>query len=540
LRTPPFPLIRRAVACLSLSAALASPASAQSDPLISKTISAIVADEAGFWAFAADGLQYSRIDPFPSVLDIRNGKLPYRGGIRGGLGRSSSMLAFYDYPQNDTVTVGGITALDRNGKSYQDTLAFYRPTGKNSAVTAGVEFSALAMWHDTLIVGAGNGGFAVATLKAEGQAALAADSLIFLALPEDRDTAVATIRCALNSKARCPVADIATLAEKVGTPDSVAVLAVDSDEEGAWLLIGSQTGLRRGLLSGNVFPKVALPAKKPDGPIRIENIHVDTGRNLLWVFSGSEYFFSGDHGRTFHKVPPVPGGTGASAPDSLTGFKTAPQAVNVDDTTLVNFNLDGHPGLVLFKRDSVSLNNGTGDFADLVMDNSDGLPIQSGQGGLTQLAVVSKGAETVVVAGTTSKGLLLRKTGGSNSGNWIEVNSLKQLKGGLQEIITYPTLFSGTAPDGGPEYVNLGYRLKKDGNVTITVYNYAMEKVKTIVKGAHRKGGGNRSEVAETDRWDGKDSSGRYVSVGTYYILVESDKGEKGWGKAIAVHGRGQ
>ena len=32
--------------------------------------------------------------------------------------------------------------------------------------------------------------------------------------------------------------------------------------------------------------------------------------------------------------------------------------------------------------------------------------------------------------------------------------------------------------------------------------------------------------------------NGRFVSVGTYYILVESEEGEKGWGKAIAVRGR--
>jgi flagellar hook assembly protein FlgD len=88
--------------------------------------------------------------------------------------------------------------------------------------------------------------------------------------------------------------------------------------------------------------------------------------------------------------------------------------------------------------------------------------------------------------------------------------------------------------------VNLGYRLKKDGKVTITVYNYAMEKVKTLVKSAPRKAGGSRSEVVSEDRWDGKDASGRNVSVGVYYILVQSDKGEKGWGKAIAVRGRDQ
>ena len=55
---------------------------------------------------------------------------------------------------------------------------------------------------------------------------------------------------------------------------------------------------------------------------------------------------------------------------------------------------------------------------------------------------------------------------------------------------------------------------------------------------APRKGGQARSENPAEDRWDGRDASGRFVSVGTYYILVESDQGEKGFGKAIVVRGR--
>lgn len=526
-------LIRRAVFAIGLAAGLAL---GQSDPLVSKTISRIIADDAGFWAFSADGLQFSRIDPFPAVLDIRNGSAPFKAGIRGGLGRTSTALVFFNYPQADTVTVGGLASLDRAGKTKTDTVAFFRSAG-NTGVTVGVELSAIALWHDTLIVGAGTAGIAVTGAKAEGEGAVAGDSLIFRALPDGEDTGVAAIRCAVNNKNKCPVSALTAVAEKIGSPDSVSVLAVDSSADSVWLLIGTHTGLRRGLLSGNSFPKVSLPAIKPSSPIRIESIHVDAARNILWVFSGSEYFFSGDHGATFHKPPRIAGV--ASAPDSLTGFNPAPEAVNVGDTSFVNFNLDNNPGLVLFRKDTILANSGAGNFSDVIFDAADGLPIQQGQGRLTTLAVAKQGGQTALAAGTTSRGILLRKTGGSNTGLWTDVNSLKGLKGGLQEVITFPTLFSGTARDGSPEYVNLGYRLKKNGRVTITVYNYAMEKVATIVKSAKRNGGGGRSENPGEDRWDGKDSGGRHVSIGTYYILVESDQGEKGWGKAIAVHGRG-
>jgi hypothetical protein len=525
-------LLLRACACLALAAGLGF---SQSDPLVSKSISRVIADDAGFWAFAADGLRFSRIDPFRSVLDIRNGVLPFKGGVRGGLGRPASALVFFDYAKTDTSTVGGIASLDRDGKAKTDSVIFVRPKGQNTQAALGVELSALALWRDTLIVGAGNGGFALAKAGAEGQDPIASDSLVFRALPEGEDTAATAFRCAVDST--CPVPAIADIADKIGFPDSVSALAVDTAQDSAWLLIGTHTGLRRGLLKGNDFPKVSLPTSVASGNIRIGSIHADPARNILWVFTGSEYFFSGDHGRSFRKVPRAAGVT--SAPDALTGFDPAPQAENIGDTTFVNFNLDD-PGLVLFKKDTVIANKGTGNFADLILDDADGFPIQRGEGGLTNLAMVAKGNETALAVGSTFKGLMLRKTGGANTGEWASVNSLKALKNGLQEVITFPTLFSGTAPDGSPEYVNIGYRLKKDAKVTITVYNYAMEKVKTIVKDSRRLGGGSRSEDPLQDRWDGKDSSGRHVSVGTYYILVESSKGEKGWGKAIAVHGRDQ
>lgn len=525
----------RAAACLALAASLAA---AQSDPLISKTLPLLLADQAGFWAFSADGLHFSRIDPSKDPLDIRNGTLKLNdvtkqtGGVRGGVGRVSTALLFYGYtpPNSDSSKVGGIVALARDGKAAQDTVVFTRPKGENKSVNLGVELSALAQWRDTVIVGAGRGGFAVAKAAGEGLGVIASDSLIFRALPSGSDTAVAAIRCPRNGA--CPVSAIAQINDKIGEPDSVAALAIDSSADSVWLLIGTHTGLRRGLLGGDSFAPVSLPSAKA-GPIRIERIYADPARALLWVFSGTEYFFSGDHGRTFRKPPKV--ASVATSPDSLIGFTASPSAVSIGDTTFINLNLNNVPGLVLFRKDTVLANAGAGDFADVIFDAADGLDISQGQGRLTNLAVLPGSQGATLLAGSTTKGIFLRRPKAA----WINVNSLKALKGGLGEVITFPTLFSGTAADGSPEFVNLGYRLKKDGKVTITVYNYAMEKVKTLVKGRPRKGGGNRSEKPEEDRWDGKDASGRHVSIGTYYILVESDSGEKGWGKAIALRGRG-
>lgn len=527
----------RPTALCAVFLAAAAAALGQGDPLASKTLPLLLADEGRLYAFALDGLRYSRLDLFADPVEIRTDELPFDAGVRGGVGRSASLLLFYNHrpSDSDSVTVGGIAALERNGETAVDVVSFRRSPGANNAINAGAEISALARWRDTVVVGGGRAGIAVARPRASGGSpVLAVDSLVFQALPAGRDTAVARLRCAVGQV--CRVDSLSALTASHGEPDSVIALAVDSSAaDSVWILIGTRTGLRRGLLGGNAFPKVSLPGDNGAG-VRIETIHADPARRILWIFSGSRYFFSDDHGATFRVPPDVPGVATKPGAD-LKGFNPAPEAANAGDTTYVNFNLD-QPGLVLFRRDTVLQNRGTGAPADVLLDAEDSLAIARGQGKLTSLAAYRSGSASAVAVGTDGKGLFYRLTGPGRTGEWKNLNSLKGLKAGLEEVITFPTAFTGTGPDGQPEYVNIGYRLKKGGKVTITVYNYAMEKVKVLVKGARREGGGSRSEVPAEDRWDGRDRSGRLVSVGVYYILVESDQGEKGWGKAVHIRGR--
>lgn len=524
-------------AALSLAALGALSAYGQSDPLVSKSIPIVLADQSRFYAFAADGLKFSVFDPFATPPAIKTGAFTAKGGVKagveGGVGRTASALLWFNN-RSDSATTGGIVSLDRDGKTAVDSFPFVRSKAGNNSINSGVALSALALWRDTVIVGGGRAGVAVARPKAGGPGVMGVDSLVFLSLPFGHDSAVTRIRCAL-AKA-CAVDSLSPLSRTHGDPDSVIALAVDSSAaDSVWLLIATQTGLRRGLLGGSVFPKVALPGDTA-AKTRIEGLHADPRNRILWVFTGSRFWFSDDHGRTFRVPPDVPGVATKPSAD-LKGFVPAPEAANLGDTSYVNFNID-RPGLVLFKKDSVLKNEGSGSPDDALLDEDDGLAINRGLGKLTGLAAARSGGATALVVGTTGKGLFYRLTGPGKDGQWVNVNSLKRLSGGLEEVITYPTLFTGTGPSGEPEFVNIGYRLKKRGKVTITVFNYAMEKVKVLVKGAPRDGGGSRSEKPDEDRWDGRDRSGRLVSVGTYYILVESDQGEKGWGKAIAVRGR--
>jgi hypothetical protein len=132
------------------------------------------------------------------------------------------------------------------------------------------------------------------------------------------------------------------------------------------------------------------------------------------------------------------------------------------------------------------------------------------------------------VAGSRNRGLYFLKSGG----DWVNINRRRKVEKDLKEVITFPTIFDGSEP------VGIGYQLNKDAAITIEVYNYAMEPVKTIVKNSERKGGGGRSENPNQDRWDGRDANGSFVSAGVYYVKVKSDKGYRGWGKVMVVSGR--
>lgn len=262
-------------------------------------------------------------------------------------------------------------------------------------------------------------------------------------------------------------------------------------------------------------------------------IVISTRSKWIWVFTSSRFFVSRDGGQNFVVAGSASGLV--TKPVNLTGYNATPEALVVDDSTWINLNLD-RPGLFQFARDTLQKNLGVGDLEDALLDKLDGLDISRGQGRLTQGVVVQKGARRFIAFGSNMRGLFYRELG--NGKDWKNVTRQRSVESGLTEIITFPTLFTAATLDGAPDYVNIGYRLKKDGKVTITVFNYAMEKVRDIVKQAPRKGGQSRSENPLEDRWDGRDQSGRAVSPGTYYIRVQSSQGEGGWGKALAVAGR--
>lgn len=531
-----------AAAALAALGLAASPAFAQdSSSLASKSIAHVYTVQNRVFALSDDGRAYSYLDLF-STARVATGTWPWEGGAEGGASWSNSLMLRANYWISDSQRVARATSLRYAGNFRGgDSLVFRDPmdSAGSSALADGARFTALAI-RDTgsgqparAVLGFGRLGIAYAELAPESSSSLfaAGDTVLaFFAFPTASDTAVELYACRWNRLCR-----VDTLSTPAATLDSVTAIAIDSSHaDSLWLLIATQKGLRRGLWGGTYFPYVTLPNIDASGtPVR--SVFTSPTRSLAWAFTGTRFFFSDDHGATFRVPPTIAGIT--VPPSSLGGYSPdrPPHVAFYGDSSFINFNFDD-PGLVVFRRDTILANEGT-ELKQVLLDAEDGLGISKGEGALTSLTVARgiNPAQAVLVTGSTLRGVFYRRL--DRDEDFSNINRLKTLKGGLGEVITYPTLLTA-AKNCGESHVRIGYRLKKDGRVTITVYNYAMEKVRVVVKNAPRRGGIARSESIAEDRWDGCDDSGRFASVGTYYILVESDKGEKAFGKALVTRGR--
>jgi photosystem II stability/assembly factor-like uncharacterized protein len=66
--------------------------------------------------------------------------------------------------------------------------------------------------------------------------------------------------------------------------------------------------------------------------------------------------------------------------------------------------------------------------------------------------------------------------------------------------------------------------------VTVRIFDFGMQPVKTLIRGATRSGGLEHDEI-----WDGRDDLGRRVANGVYFYRVEVEGKEPMWGKILVL-----
>ncbi len=73
------------------------------------------------------------------------------------------------------------------------------------------------------------------------------------------------------------------------------------------------------------------------------------------------------------------------------------------------------------------------------------------------------------------------------------------------------------------------YSLSGEARVSIYIYDFAGRLVRRLVDGEMR----GRGEHGEN--WDGRDDGGEYVASGVYFYRIETDRGEKAFGKILVL-----
>ncbi len=96
----------------------------------------------------------------------------------------------------------------------------------------------------------------------------------------------------------------------------------------------------------------------------------------------------------------------------------------------------------------------------------------------------------------------------------------------------YPVPYS-PYPVSESNQITFHYPLSKNANVTIEVYDFAMNLVKRVMNSEYRAGG--PGIIYSTDKWDGHNGKGDIVAAGIYYFKITQSGGDVFWGKLAVI-----
>ncbi|MCK5127081.1 MAG: hypothetical protein KAR42_12580 [candidate division Zixibacteria bacterium] len=124
----------------------------------------------------------------------------------------------------------------------------------------------------------------------------------------------------------------------------------------------------------------------------------------------------------------------------------------------------------------------------------------------------------------TSFGLAFRPL--DNLSDWSIIRVFKETDS-IDDIYAAPVPFSPLAPNGR---LTLHYRVEETADITIEVYDFAMNLVKTVVVNKYRPGGEDYFES-----WDGYNEDGDVVATGMYFFKITYSTGPVRWGRLAII-----
>ncbi len=137
---------------------------------------------------------------------------------------------------------------------------------------------------------------------------------------------------------------------------------------------------------------------------------------------------------------------------------------------------------------------------------------------------VANQKDTIWFGGADGTAITIDNAENSFGSSWKILRVSKPLSS-LQETYAYPNPFS---PDD--EVVRFHYALQENSTITIRIFDFGMNLVRTLVKDVLRKGPAERDEI-----WDGKNDNKQFVSNGVYFYQITGSNEKPIWGKILVV-----
>ncbi len=146
----------------------------------------------------------------------------------------------------------------------------------------------------------------------------------------------------------------------------------------------------------------------------------------------------------------------------------------------------------------------------------------------------------VLYVGTTN-GLYISRNEvpGKSSGPLQCIKRITPVKSGLKDAFASPGILK-KGEENGNDIVRFVYCLSKNANVTIRIYDYNNDLVKTVIEKQPRKSGTENAEYGRSndkykDVWDGTTAGGKVCAPGVYYFKITTDIGEHAFGKVVVA-----
>ncbi|HEX9654265.1 MAG TPA: FlgD immunoglobulin-like domain containing protein, partial [bacterium] len=121
-----------------------------------------------------------------------------------------------------------------------------------------------------------------------------------------------------------------------------------------------------------------------------------------------------------------------------------------------------------------------------------------------------------------------------NGSTWSVFQTFERTgRDGTPRTYAYPNPFSPSVHNrlGPAGHVRFQYNTINDTRVTLKIYDFAMNLVRTVVSSKARPGSSDIYEI-----WDGTDAGGRRVDNGVYFYRLELSGDGAFWGKLVVLN----